>query len=114
MAQARDPVRAAGDRGAVGRRRAGWHVAGPDHLLAEAVERDRLPRRGDRPGPDAALRPGPAGAGPPALVAEPAGAVGAGGQRPPGRVRRRRELLRAGPGTHPPGRTARVARAGDP
>ena len=66
------------------------------------------------PGPDAALRPGPAGAGAPALVAEPAGAVGPDGQRPPGHVRRRRKLLRPGPGTHPPGRTARVAGAGDP
>jgi hypothetical protein len=81
----------------VGGGQAGRHLGGGDHPLAEAVERDRVPRRGGRPGPAAARRPGPPGPGPSALVGEPAAALGAFGGRAPRRAGRRRVPPRADP-----------------
>ena len=60
---------------------AGRHLRDRDHPLAEAVERDRVPRRGDRPGPAAAVRPGPPGPGAPALVGQPPADLGTAGGR---------------------------------
>ena len=55
----RDRLRAAGHRRAVGGGQPGRHLGGADRVLAEAVERARVPRGGAGPGPVAALRPGP-------------------------------------------------------
>ena len=77
--------------------RAGRPVGSQHHLLAQAVQRDRVRRGRPAAGPAAARRPGPARPGPPVVDAQPAAALGPDRQRPRGRVRHRDRLLRAHP-----------------
>jgi hypothetical protein len=95
VAQARGRVRAPGHRRAVGRGQAWWHLGGADRLLAEALDRAGVRRGGARPGQAAALRSCAAGPGAPALVGEPAAALGAGRRWARRRAGRRRWLPRA-------------------
>jgi hypothetical protein len=85
LAQVPVALRAAGHRRAVGGGRAGRHLGGRDHPLAEDMERDRVPRGRDRPGQAAARRPGPPGPGAPAVVGQPVAALGTDGGRASGR-----------------------------